>query len=277
MPPSVLLDLSRRPYWVPLKVQLSTSTLLTLPLVMLPMESPWPLPKVQPVTVMPLQALEPPICTTSPSLMKQFLMLTLVPRRSMPSVLGEGQGAVMERPWARMLVPLPRNWIWNLGEFCTVMPVTVALEQPVSSIMAGGRLSVPPLLKAVHQACPCPSMTPLPLMVILVKPEPKRKSVFWGKVPMAVIWSSPPAAIWKVILLLRVKGPLRKVPEGTTTVPPLPTALMAAWMAEALSALPVEALKGELVMVRVWAKRLEPLKRMKAKARKANFKSPAGL
>ena len=43
-------------------------------------------------------------------------------------------------------------------------------------------------------------------------------------------------------MLFKVMGPLRNVPEGTKTVPPLPTALMAAWMAAALSPLPVEAL-----------------------------------
>ena len=65
----------------------------------------------------------------------------------MPSVLGEGQGAVMESPEARILAPLPKNWIWNFGEFCTVIPETVTPVQPLSSIMAGGRLSVPPPLK----------------------------------------------------------------------------------------------------------------------------------
>jgi hypothetical protein len=59
---------------------------------------------------------------------------------------------------------------------------------------------------------------------------------------MAVICRVAPAESWKVMLLFRVRGPLRKVPAGTTTVPPLPNALMAAWMAAALSALPVEAL-----------------------------------
>ena len=59
---------------------------------------------------------------------------------------------------------------------------------------------------------------------------------------MAVICSVAPAESWKIMLLLRVTGPLKKVPAGTTTVPPLPTALTAAWIAAALSALPVVAL-----------------------------------
>jgi hypothetical protein len=57
----------------------------------------------------------------------------------MPSVLGDGQAAVMVRPEARMLLPFPRNWMWNSGEFCTVMPSTVTPVQLVISIMAGGR------------------------------------------------------------------------------------------------------------------------------------------
>jgi len=85
-------------------------------------------------------------------------------------------------------------------------------------------------------------MVPEPLMVILVRLVPLTKLVFWGKVPKAVMRRMAPAASWNVMLLFRVIGPLRKVPEGTTTVPPLPTALMAAWMAAALSALPVLAL-----------------------------------
>jgi hypothetical protein len=69
LPPLLRSDLSRIPYWVPLKVQLLTSMLLTPPEVMLPMERPWPVPKVQPVTVIPLQVLEPPTWTrSSPSL-----------------------------------------------------------------------------------------------------------------------------------------------------------------------------------------------------------------
>jgi hypothetical protein len=99
-------------------------------------------------------------------------MFTLVPRRSMPSVLGEGQAAVMESPSARMLLPLPRNWMWNSGEFCTVMPSTVTPLQPESSIMAGGRAVELLESKAAHQAAPWPSMTPLPLMVILVRSSP---------------------------------------------------------------------------------------------------------
>ena len=59
---------------------------------------------------------------------------------------------------------------------------------------------------------------------------------------MAVICRVAPAESWKVMLLLRVTGPLKKVPLGTTTVPPLPNALMAAWIAAALSALLVVAL-----------------------------------
>ena len=61
VPPSVLFDLRRRPYWVPVKTQLFTCTLVTPPLVILPMERPWPVPNVQPSTVTPLQALDPPI------------------------------------------------------------------------------------------------------------------------------------------------------------------------------------------------------------------------
>jgi len=60
-------------------------------------------------------------------------------------------------------------------------------------------------------------------------------------------------------LLFKLRGPLRNVPEGTKTVPPLPTALMAAWIADALSALPVEALKGEEVILRTWAPAIEPV------------------
>ncbi len=68
-PPSARSDFRRMPYWVPLKVQLVTSTLLTPPLVMLPMERPCPVPKLQPETVTPLVVLEPPIWTrSSPSL-----------------------------------------------------------------------------------------------------------------------------------------------------------------------------------------------------------------
>ncbi len=63
----------------------------------------------------------------------------LVPLRSMPSVLGEGQAAVMERAEASTLAEVPKNWMWNSGEFCTVMPSTVTPVQLVTSIMAGGR------------------------------------------------------------------------------------------------------------------------------------------
>src|SRR5580692_8742676 len=104
--------------------------------------------------------------------------------------------------------------------------------------MAFGLTVVLSALKAAHQGAPWPSMTPLPLMVILVRLEPERKLSADGKVPIAVILRMAPAESWKVMLLFRVTGPLRKVPAGTKTVPPLPTALTAAWMAAALSALP---------------------------------------
>jgi len=100
----------------------------------------------------------------------------------------------MLTPSASMLLPLPRNWTWNLGEFMTVMPVTVTPLQLLRIIMAGGRLSEPPELKAAHQAAPCPSMVPEPLMVILDRLLPETKLVFCGKVPMAVMRKIAPEA-----------------------------------------------------------------------------------
>jgi len=49
----------------------------------------------------------------------------------MPSVLGEGQAAVMLTPPIYTPFMEPRVWTWNLGESFTVIPVRVTLEDLV--------------------------------------------------------------------------------------------------------------------------------------------------
>src|ERR1700722_13780673 len=59
-----------------------------------------------------------------------------------------------------------------------------------------------------------------------------------------------------LMLLARLSGPLRKVPAGISTVPPLAVlpaaALMAAWMAAVLSFVPLTAPNLELVMTKIF-------------------------
>src|SRR5215469_1098318 len=96
MPPEppelvALSDLRRMPNCVPLNVQFATTRFETPRAVLLPMESPWPNPKAQLVTIVyqDVPPVLPRAMQSSPSLIEQSLTRTLVPSRSMPSVLGE--------------------------------------------------------------------------------------------------------------------------------------------------------------------------------------------
>lgn len=122
------------------------------------------------------------------------------------------------------------------------MPVSVTPVQLERYIMAGGRLMELSALYAVHHACPCPSRVPAPVMEIFVRLLPEMKSLVSGKLPYASIIRVAPAAISKFRLLFSVIGPLKKIPAGTSTVSPLPAAVIAACMDVELSAAVVVAL-----------------------------------
>src|SRR3954452_10109153 len=77
----------------------------TPPEVKLPMDTPWPAPKVQLVIMMSAEtdALLPTATLSSPTLMLQLRMMQFVSARSMASVLWDGGEA--EDEGARMVTP----------------------------------------------------------------------------------------------------------------------------------------------------------------------------
>src|SRR5579862_4011938 len=117
-----LSDFIRRPYWVPLKEQLMTMRLETPPEVLPPMETPWPVPKLQLVTTVSedVPAVLPSAMLSSPSLIEEFSTRQFVPIRSMPSVLGEKPGALIVIPWTVTLPVVLLNTICMEGEFSKV-------------------------------------------------------------------------------------------------------------------------------------------------------------
>ncbi len=79
-------------------------------------------------------------------------------------------------------------------------------------------------------------------------------ATFVGKLPNGSIRNKAPLASWRLSLLPSVIGPQRKMPAGTTMVPPpaVVQALMAFWMAVVFVVMPSPtALNGESVMVKV--------------------------
>src|ERR1039458_8247860 len=156
------------PYSVPLNVQLLTSrscTPRTSPTIWvwmrLPIDTPWPVPKVQLDTVMfaAAAALPPISMLSSPSLIEQFRMSTLVEARSIPSVLGESKGVLIVTSWIVRFWLLPFSIRWNVGGFCSVTFWISVFLQPLKLMKFGRDEAL-----GNHQFVPCPSMAPGPLI-----------------------------------------------------------------------------------------------------------------
>src|SRR5580698_3816974 len=86
------------------------------------MDIPWPVPKAQLVTIVfqDVPPVLPRAMQSSPSLNVQPFTKTLVPIRSMPSVLGEVPIVLLVIPWMVMLASEPLNIICMEGGFSKV-------------------------------------------------------------------------------------------------------------------------------------------------------------
>src|ERR1017187_2610377 len=99
-PPRSRSVLILTPYSVPVHEQLLTIKLFTPPWVKLPIDTPCPVPNVQLETVMSVAGELPPISrSSSPVLIEQFRIRTLVEVISAPSVLCESNGVLIVMPW----------------------------------------------------------------------------------------------------------------------------------------------------------------------------------
>src|SRR5579859_5395167 len=159
-PPRSVSDFMRMPLVVLLNVQLLTSRSCTPPDVMLPIDTPCPAPNVQFETVMSAARALPPISIlSSPSLMKELRISTLVEAMSIPSVLGESHGVLMVIPWMVIPALLPFNMRWNVGGFCRVTFWTRMRVDPLKPMKFGLDDA-----RGNHQLVPWPSMVPGPLI-----------------------------------------------------------------------------------------------------------------
>src|SRR5580698_7410645 len=150
------------PYSVPLNEQLLTNkscTPRTSPTncvaIWLPIDKPWPLPKKQLeiVTSAAAPPLPPISILSSPTLIEQLRIKTLVEAKSIPSVLWESNGVFSVIPWIVRFILLPFTMMWNVGGFCNVTPWISTFEQPLK-LMKFGRVEA----NGNHQFVPCPSM-----------------------------------------------------------------------------------------------------------------------